>query len=227
MKHETETHRLIDLLMAGEISPAEQRRLKTLLSTADLDEELIVYREMMEWMDRPMNEPSEEELAEIQTAALPEEKSRRIWPLSRVAAMLALIICIGALAGTITYRVVNHLTNEPSSAPATDEKPTASAAIQPKEKSADDAPEPKDEVRLSEALAFDNQSLAEIGSKITEIYGCKINFADEQSADLRLYFTVPKGSTLADFVRIIDQYDALEASLTDSIVTIKREEAGK
>ena len=178
------------------------------------DEELRL-RQVLTANDSPRYDADRAVLGLIEAKRkLAAPAQRRVRTFSRAAAAVAAIFCLSVAAATITYHVVVEDDASPSSPSS-----TISKSSNPSKETA-----PENEATLADTLVFKNQSLAEIARQITSAFGCKVELTDSVTADLRLYLTLPKGSTVGYFVETIDAYDALEATMEEDVITIKRQE---
>lgn len=71
-----------------------------------------------------------------------------------------------------------------------------------------------------EDIVFENLTLDEIAARLEAIYGCKTEFGPRADHSLRLYMTIPAGTTLAGAVAVLDSFDAISASLNNNIIHI-------
>ena len=76
-------------------------------------------------------------------------------------------------------------------------------------------------VAPSDDIVFENLTLDEIAGRLADIYGCKTVFGQEADHSLRLFITIPAGTTLAGAVGILDSFDAIKASLNDNTIHIE------
>lgn len=75
-------------------------------------------------------------------------------------------------------------------------------------------------VAPADDIVFENLTLDEIAGRLADIYGCKTVFGQEADHSLRLFITIPAGTTLAGAVGILDSFDAIKASLNDNTIHI-------
>lgn len=139
-------------------------------------------------------------------------------PFQKWAAMILLTVSICAVAATISYRIIVPV--DPKITEEFADEKQKKTLLQQNQK----LKQRPEEIRLAETITFENKTFAEIAKQITAIFGCKIEIEESEIANLRLYLTLPKGCTVSKFVEIIDAYEALDASLKDQIITIKRQE---
>ncbi|MCF0187628.1 MAG: hypothetical protein HUJ98_14210 [Bacteroidaceae bacterium] len=79
----------------------------------------------------------------------------------------------------------------------------------------------EEKIQLKETLVFANTTLKEIAQKTAELFQCEVKIENAEKEGIRLYVTLPVGSTVSDFMAVIDAYDALSVSYVDNVVLIK------
>ena len=137
----------------------------------------------------------------------------------RRRAVAAALICIAvASAAAILFATGRfHLNN----APVADDGPMTGEAVAINSGSHVSAGAVADDLFApTEDIVFENLSLDEIAARLEAVYGCKATFGPEADHSLRLYMTIPAGTTRAGAVAILDSFEAIRASLADNILHI-------
>lgn len=131
----------------------------------------------------------------------------------------AALICIAVASATAIFFATGrfHLLNAPV---ADDGTPVAEAVAAGNGSPVSAGNVADDLFAPAEDIVFENLTLDEIAGRLETVYGCKTVFGPDADHSLRLYMTIPAGTTLAGTVAILDSFDAIGASLIDNTLHI-------
>lgn len=131
----------------------------------------------------------------------------------------AALICIAVASATAIFFATGrfHLLNAPV---ADDGTPVAEAVAAGNGSPVSAGNVADDLFAPAEDIVFENLTLDEIAGRLETVYGCKTVFGPDADHTLRLYMTIPAGTTLAGTVAILDSFDAISASLIDNTLHI-------
>lgn len=137
----------------------------------------------------------------------------------RRRAAAAALICIAVASATAIFFATGrfHLLNAPV---ADDGTPVAEAVAAGNGSPVSAGNVADDLFAPAEDIVFENLTLDEIAGRLETVYGCKTVFGPDADHSLRLYMTIPAGTTLAGTVAILDSFDAISASLIDNALHI-------
>ena len=74
--------------------------------------------------------------------------------------------------------------------------------------------------KIPEIIVFDNEPLKTIAGKIAAFYGCKVEFNNEASESLRLYFRWNQENTLEEVVERLDNFEQIHIEIKDETIKI-------
>ncbi len=74
--------------------------------------------------------------------------------------------------------------------------------------------------KTPEIIVFDNEPLKTIAGKIAEYYGYKVEFNNEASKSLRLYFRWNQEDTIEDVVESLNNFEQITINITDKTIII-------
>ncbi|MDE7421697.1 MAG: DUF4974 domain-containing protein [Muribaculaceae bacterium] len=74
--------------------------------------------------------------------------------------------------------------------------------------------------KTPEIIVFDNELLKTIADKIAGYYGCKVEFCNEASKSLRLYFRWNQENTLEEVVESLDNFEQIHIVIKDKTIKI-------
>jgi len=65
------------------------------------------------------------------------------------------------------------------------------------------------------ATTFNNESVESVVRKVAETFGIPVNFANSETAALRIHLEVDSGLTIEGFVDLINKFESINASLVE------------
>lgn len=74
--------------------------------------------------------------------------------------------------------------------------------------------------KIPEIIVFDNEALETIAGKIAEYYGYKVEFNNEASKSLRLYFRWNQENTLEEVVERLNNFEQIHIIIKDKTIKI-------
>ena len=161
-----------------------------------------------EWRRFEMNHP---------TSKVP----RRFWLagiMSRnIAATIAVAIVSFSAVAAIVGIGINHFNQRQETSRPTDVR-TEYAEVTVNPDSIKSVEPNKD--RTPEIIVFDNEPLKTIADKIAEYYGYKVEFGNEASKSLRLYFRWNQENTVEEVVERLGNFEQIQIEIKDRIVQI-------
>ena len=134
-----------------------------------------------------------------------------------IAATLAVAIVSFAAVAAIVGIGINQLNQrKEASRPAEVTTEYAEVTAKPASKQTDEAVEEK----AAEIIVFDNEPLKTIADKIGVYYGYEVEFGNETSKSLRLYFRWDQENTLEDVVERLDNFEQIHIAIKDKTIEI-------
>ena len=149
------------------------------------------------------------------------EKKHRFWLagiMSRnIAATIAIaIVSFTAVAAIVGIGINQFSQRQEASAPA--DVKTEYAEVIAKSDSVKSVEAVKD--KIPEIIVFDNEPLKTIAGMIAEYYGCKVEFNNEASKSLRLYFRWDQANTVEEVVERLDNFEQIHIVIKDKTIKI-------
>ena len=74
--------------------------------------------------------------------------------------------------------------------------------------------------KIPEIIVFDNEPLKTIVGKIAGYYGCKVEFSNEASKSLRLYFRWNQENTIEEVVERLNNFEQIHIVIKDNTIKI-------
>ncbi|MDE6522271.1 MAG: DUF4974 domain-containing protein [Muribaculaceae bacterium] len=74
--------------------------------------------------------------------------------------------------------------------------------------------------KIPEIIVFDNEPLKTIVDKIARYYGCKVEFSNESSESLRLYFRWDQENTIEEVVERLNNFEQIHIVIKDKTIKI-------
>ena len=74
--------------------------------------------------------------------------------------------------------------------------------------------------KIPEIIVFDNEPLKTIAGKIAVYYGCKVEFNNETSKSLRLYFRWNQDNTLEEVVERLNNFEQIHIEIKDKTIKV-------
>ena len=147
--------------------------------------------------------------------------THRFWPagiMSRnIAATIAIAIVSFTAVAAIVSISINQLNQRQEASRPTDAK-TEYAEVIAKPDSVKSVEAVKD--KIPEIIVFDNEPLKTIVDKIAVYYGCKVEFNNESSKSLRLYFRWNQDNTLEEVVERLNNFEQIHIEIKDKTIKV-------
>ncbi|MDE6561014.1 MAG: DUF4974 domain-containing protein [Muribaculaceae bacterium] len=74
--------------------------------------------------------------------------------------------------------------------------------------------------KIPEIVVFDNEPLKTIAHKIAEYYGYEVEFNNEASKSLRLYFRWNQANTVEEVIESLDNFEQIQIEIIDKTIKI-------
>ena len=74
--------------------------------------------------------------------------------------------------------------------------------------------------KIPEIIVFDNEPLKTIAGKIAEYYGYKVEFSNDASKSLRLYFRWNQENTVEEVIESLDNFEQIQMEIKDKTIKI-------
>ena len=149
------------------------------------------------------------------------ERKNRFWLtgiMSRnIAATITTAIVSFTAVATIVGIGINQLNQRQEASRPTDVKTEYAEAIT-KPDSVKTVAQVKG--KTPEIIVFDNEPLKTIVDKIAVYYGCKVEFSNEASKSLRLYFRWDQENTLEEVVERLNNFEQIHIVIKDKTIKI-------
>ncbi len=149
------------------------------------------------------------------------ERKHRFWLAGIMSRNIAVTIAIAIVSFTAVAAIVgigiNHL-NQRHEASRPDDARTEYAEIIAKPDSVVSLELDKD--KTPKIIVFDNEPLETIVDRIAGYYGCKVEFGNEASKSLRLYFRWNQENTLEEVVESLDNFEQIHIVIKDKTIKI-------
>ncbi|MDE7418834.1 MAG: DUF4974 domain-containing protein [Muribaculaceae bacterium] len=149
------------------------------------------------------------------------ERKHRFWLAGIMSRNIAVTIAIAIVSFTAVAAIVgigiNHL-NQRHEASRPDDARTEYAEIIAKPDSVVSLELDKD--KTPKIIVFDNEPLETIVDRIAGYYGCKVEFGNEASKSLRLYFRWNQENTLEEVVESLDNFEQINIEIKDKTIKI-------
>ncbi|MBD5236073.1 MAG: DUF4974 domain-containing protein [Bacteroidales bacterium] len=147
--------------------------------------------------------------------------THRFWPagiMSRnIAATIAITIVSFTAVSAIVCIGINQLSHRQEASGPADAR-TKYAEVTAKPDSVQSVDTIKD--KTPEIIVFDNEPLKIIAGKITEYYGYEVEFSNEASESLRLYFRWNQENTLEEVVERLNNFGQIHIEIKDKTIKI-------
>ena len=145
----------------------------------------------------------------------------RFWPVGIMSRNIAVTITIAILSFTAVAAIVGIGINKLSqrkeaSRPADVKTEYAEVIAKPDSVQSDEAIKEK----APEIIVFDNEPLKTIVDKIAVYYGCKVEFNNEASESLRLYFRWNQDNTLEEVVERLNNFEQIHIEIKDKTIKV-------
>ena len=149
------------------------------------------------------------------------ERKHRFWLAGIMSRNIAATIAIAIVSFTAVAAIVgigiNHLNQRhEASRPADARTEYAEAIAEPDSVKSVEAVKDK----IPEIIVFDNEPLETIVDRIAGYYGCKVEFGNEASKSLRLYFRWDQENTLEEVVGRLDNFEQIHIVIKDNTIKI-------
>ena len=147
--------------------------------------------------------------------------THRFWPAGIMSRNIAATIAIAIVSFTAVAAIVgigiNQLSHrQEASGPADARTEYAEVTAKPDSVQSVDAIKDK----TPEIIVFDNETLMIIAGKITEYYGYEVEFSNEASESLRLYFRWNQENTLEEVVERLNNFEQIHLVIKDKTIKI-------
>ena len=147
--------------------------------------------------------------------------THRFWPAGIMSRNIAATIAIAIVSFTAVAAIVGIGINQLShrqevSGPADARTEYAEVTAKPDSVQSVDAIKDK----TPEIIVFDNETLMIIAGKITEYYGYDVEFSNEASESLRLYFRWNQENTLEEVVERLNNFEQIHLVIKDKTIKI-------
>ena len=145
----------------------------------------------------------------------------RFWPVGIMSRNIAVTITIAIVSFTAVATIVgigiNQLNQRLEASRTTDVKTEYAEVIaKPDSVQSDEAIKEK----APEIIVFDNEPLKTIVDKIAVYYGCKVEFNNEASESLRLYFRWNQDNTLEEVVERLNNFEQIHIEIKDKTIKV-------
>ena len=134
-----------------------------------------------------------------------------------IAATIAIAIVSFTAVAAIVGIGINQLSHRQEASGAADAR-TEYAEVTAKPDSVQSVDAIKD--KTPEIIVFDNEPLKIIAGKITEYYGYEVEFSNEASESLRLYFRWNQENTLEEVVERLNNFEQIQLVIKDKTIKI-------
>ena len=134
-----------------------------------------------------------------------------------IAATIAIAIVSFTAVAAIVSISINQLNQRQEAYRPTDVK-TEYAEVIAKSDSVKSVEAVKD--KIPEIIVFDNEPLKTIVDKIAVYYGCKMEFNNESSKSLRLYFRWNQDNTLEEVVERLNNFEQIHIEIKDKTIKV-------
>lgn len=134
-----------------------------------------------------------------------------------IAAAIAIAIVLFTTVAAIVSIGINQLNHRQEASGPADVK-TEYAEVITKPDSVKSVERAKD--KTPEIIVFDNEPLKTIVDKIAEYYGCKVEFNNDTSKSLRLYFRWNQENTLEEVVERLNNFEQIHIEIKDKTIKI-------
>lgn len=199
------------------------RKLEELLDNTETRESYCTLREMRNAMSAGHYADTDRAWETFRAKHIAKKtetvnRRRRVFFSDRRAATVAVwmstaLLCVAA---TITIRSIK--TREKTEIET--RKETAYPPYSPRHKTS--RPEIEAKASATEDIRiFDNETLATILDEMGKHYECKVIFASENSADLRLFFKWDRTLPLSEIMRQLDNFEQIKISAEGNVITIE------
>lgn len=129
------------------------------------------------------------------------------------ASIVGVIIISGAAFAAIHFIRINR-TERPVEKPVVEQRvvadTTSTVKTKVEEKTVDMSP-----------VVFEDAPLSDILSQMAEFYQVKVVYHNEEAAKIRLYFNWDKNKSLGDCIKILNAFDRINISYSDSTLTVE------
>ena len=147
--------------------------------------------------------------------------THRFWPAGIMSRNIAATIAIAIVSFTAVAAIVgigiNQLSHrQEASGPADARTEYAEVTAKPDSVQSVDAIKDK----TPEIIVFDNETLMIIAGKITEYYGYEVEFSNDASESLRLYFRWNQENTLEEVVERLNNFEQIHLVIKDKTIKI-------
>lgn len=147
--------------------------------------------------------------------------THRLWLAGIMSRNIAATIAIAIVSFTAVAAIVsigiNQLNQRQEASCPTDVK-TEYAEVIAKPDSVKSVEAVKD--KIPEIIVFDNEPLKTIVDKIAVYYGCKVEFNNEASESLRLYFRWNQDNTLEEVVERLNNFEQIHIEIKDKTIKV-------
>ena len=144
-----------------------------------------------------------------------------LWPTGIISRNIAATIAIAIVSFTAVAAIVgigiNQLNQRQEASRPADVK-TEYAEMIASPDSVKSVEQIKD--KTPEIIVFDNEPLKTIAGKIAEYYGYEVEFNNEASKSLRLYFQWNQENTVEEVVERLDNFEQIHIVITDKTIKI-------
>lgn len=134
-----------------------------------------------------------------------------------IAATIAIAIVSFTAVATIVGIGINQLNQRQEASRPTDVKMECAEAITKPDSIKTVA---QVEEKTPEIIVFDNEPLKTIVDKIAVYYGCKMEFSNEASKSLRLYFRWDQANTVEEVVERLNNFEQIHFVIKDKTIKI-------
>ena len=147
--------------------------------------------------------------------------THRFWPAGIMSRNIAATIAIAIVSFTAVAAIVgigiNQLSHRHEASGPADAR-TEYAEVTAKPDSVQSVDAIKD--KTPEIIVFDNETLMIIAGKITEYYGYEVEFSNEASESLRLYFRWNQENTVEEVVERLNNFEQIHIVIKDKTIKI-------